>query len=56
MKTLKTGCCSVRVIPQNTCMDGAACTINTRYEDAAIKDYISLSHYPKTCCIYVYET
>lgn len=46
----------VRVVPQNVCDGGVACTLNTRYEDAAVMDYTSLRHYPKTAWIYVYET
>lgn len=45
-----------RIRAQNVCSGGVACTLNTRYEDAAIKDYITLKHYPKTACIYIYET
>lgn len=45
-----------RIKPQNVCSGGVACTINTRYEDAAIRDYITLKHYPKTCVMYVLET
>lgn len=44
-----------RIRPLNTCNGDVCCTLNTRYEDAAIKDYISLSHFPKTCWMYVYE-
>ena len=44
------------VKPQNVCEGGVSCTLNTRYEDAAIRDYISLRHYPKTAWMYVYET
>lgn len=44
-----------RIKSQNVCHGGVACTLNTRYENAAIKDYISLSHYPKTCVMYVFE-
>lgn len=32
-----------------------ACTINTRYEDAAVTDMINLAHFPKTVVLYVYE-
>ena len=56
MLTLKTSLSLSRIKPQNVCSGGVACTINTRYENAAIKDYISLSHYPKTACMYIYET
>lgn len=45
-----------RVKPQNVCSGGVFPTLNTRYEDAAIKDYITLSHFPKGCWMYVYET
>ena len=45
-----------RIKAQNVCNGGVACTLNTRYENAAIKDYVTLSHYPKTCVMYVYET
>lgn len=41
---------------QCVCTDGVACTLNTRYEDAAIMDYITTKHYPKTCWMYIYET
>lgn len=54
-KILRTISLQVRVIPQNVCRGGVACTINTRYEDAAIRDYITLAHYPKTCIMYVVE-
>ena len=54
MMTLKTSLSAVRL--QNVCEGGVCCTLNTRYEDAAIKDYISLRHYPKTCVMYVYES
>ena len=55
MLTLKTSLSLSRIIPQNVCQGGVACTLNTRYENAAIKDYVSLSHYPKTCVLYVLE-
>lgn len=45
-----------RIKPQNVCQGGVACTLNTRYENAAIKDYISLRHYPKSAVLYIYET
>lgn len=45
-----------RVKPQNVCEGGVSCTLNTRYEDAAIMDYISLAHFPKTSWMYIYET
>ena len=45
-----------RIKPQNVCNGGVSCTLNTRYENAAIKDYITLAHYPKTCVMYIYET
>lgn len=45
-----------RVKPQNICDGGVICTLNTRYEDAAIKDYITLRHYPKSAWCYIYET
>lgn len=55
--TLRTSLSLSRVKPQNGCGGGKlACTLNTRYEFAAIKDYISLGHFPKTCWCYVYET
>lgn len=54
--TLKTSLSLSRIIPQNVCRGGVACTLNTRYEDAAIRDYISLAHFPKSCCVYVFET
>lgn len=47
---------SCRVKPQNTCLGGVFPTLNTRYEDAAIRDYITLQHYPKGCWMYIYET
>lgn len=57
MKTiLKTSLSLSRIKPQNVCRGGVACTINTRYENAAIKDYTSLKHFPKTAVCYVYET
>lgn len=56
MLTLKTSLSLSRIIPQNVCHGGVACTLNTRYENAAIKDYISLSHFPKTVIAYIYET
>ena len=34
---------------------GVVCTINTRYDEAATSDYVSLKHYPKSCVIEVYE-
>lgn len=49
-------CSSVRLVPQNVCRGGVACTLNTRYEDAAVTDYITLRHYPKTGVRYIYET
>lgn len=54
--TLRTSLLLSRIKPQNVCQGGVACTLNTRYEDAAIKDYTSLRHYPQTTCIYIYET
>ena len=45
-----------RIRPQNVCSGEVFPTLNTRYEDAAIKDYITLKHYPKGCWMYVYET
>ena len=45
-----------RIKPQNVCNGGVACTLNTRYENAAIRDYTTLKHFPKTCCLYIYET
>lgn len=45
-----------RVKPQNVCSGGVACTLNTRYENAAIYDYTTLKHFPKTCVLYVFET
>lgn len=48
-------CSSCRLVPQNVCRGGVACTINTRYEDAAVTDMINLSHFPKTVVLYVYE-
>lgn len=48
-------CSSIRQVPQNVCRGGVACTLNTRYEDAAVTDYITLRHYPKTCVRCVYE-
>ena len=44
-----------RIKAQNVCSGGVACTLNTRYENAAIRDYISLEHFPKTCVLYVFE-
>ncbi len=55
MLTLKTSLSLSRIIPQNVCHGGVACTLNTRYENAAIKDYVTLAHYPKTCVLYVFE-
>ena len=55
MLTLKTSLSLSRIIPQNVCLGGVACTLNTRYENAAIKDYVTLAHYPKTCVLYVFE-
>lgn len=52
--TLRT-CSSCRHVPQNVCRGGVACTINTRYEDAAVTDMINLAHFPKTVVLYVYE-
>ena len=52
--TLKISSC--RVKPQNVCEGGVSCTLNTRYEDAAIMDYISLAHFPKTAWCYIYES
>ena len=40
---------------QNVCEGGVICTINTRYDEAAASDYVSLKHYPKSCVIEVYE-
>lgn len=40
---------------QNVCEGGVICTINTRYDEAATSDYVSLKHYPKSCVIEVYE-
>ena len=54
--TLRTSLLPSRIKPQNVCSGGVACTINTRYEDAAIRDYVTLSHFPKTCALYVFET
>ncbi len=45
-----------RIKPHNVCYGCVACTLNTRYEDAAIKDYITLRHYPKTVVMAIYET
>lgn len=55
MLTLKTSLSLSRIKPQNVCSGGVACTINTRYENAAIKDYTTLRHFPKTCVVYVFE-
>lgn len=41
---------------QNVCDGGVCCTLNTRYEDAAIRDYVTLRHFPKTCIMNIYET
>lgn len=54
--TLRTSLLLSRIKPQNVLSGGVACTLNTRYEDAAIKDYTTLRHYPKTACLYIYET
>lgn len=54
--TLTTSLFLVRIVPQNVCSGCVSCTLNTRYEDAAIRDYITLKHYPKTAVKYVYET
>lgn len=54
--TLKTSLLLSRIKPQNVCHGGVACTLNTIYENAAIKDYVTLSHFPKTCVLYVFET
>ena len=45
-----------RLKPQNVCDGGVVCTLNTRYENAAIRDYITLRHFPKSCLAYIYET
>lgn len=45
-----------RIKPQNVCEGNVFPTLNTRYEDAAIRDYLTLRHFPKGCWIYVYET
>lgn len=47
---------SCRVKAQNVCVGNVFPTLNTRYENAAIRDYISLAHFPKGCWMYVYET
>ena len=44
-----------RIKPQNVCAGDIFPTLNTRYEEAAVKDYITLRHFPKGCWIYVYE-
>ena len=44
-----------RPVPQNVCRGGVACTLNTRYEDAAVRDYVDLRHFPKTAVMSVYE-
>ena len=54
--TLKVSSLLVSIVPQNVCQGGVACTLNTRYEDAAIRDYITLAHFPKTAWCYIYET
>ena len=53
--TLRTSLLLSRIKPQNVCHGGVAYTLNTRYENAAIKDYVTLAHYPKTCVLYVFE-
>lgn len=53
---LKISSCPNSIRPQNVCSGGVACTLNTRYENAAIKDYVTLAHYPKTAVLYIYET
>lgn len=53
---LKISSCPNNIRPQNVCSGGVACTLNTRYQYAAIKDYVTLSHYPKTAVLYIYET
>lgn len=55
MKVTLWKCSSIRLVPQNVCRGGVACTLNTRYEDGAVSDYINLAHYPKTVVRYVYE-
>lgn len=45
----------VTLTPVNVAQGGVACTINTRYDDMAQADIISLRHYPKTVIIYEYE-
>lgn len=55
MKVWKISCLLSRIAPENTAVDGVAYTINTRYKDAAIKDYVTPKHC-KTCVKYVYET
>lgn len=57
MKTiLKTSLSPSRIKAHNVCKGNVACTLNTRYDNAAIKDYVTLAHFPKTCVMYVYET
>jgi len=32
----------------NTCSDGVAVTLNTRYENLNIEHFMSLAHFPRT--------
>lgn len=56
MLTLKTSLSLSRIVPQNVYRGNVFPTLNTRYEDAAIRDYITLAHFPKGCWMYIYET
>ena len=54
--TVQKSCRLSRIKPQNVCAGNVFPTLNTRYEDAAIKDYITLRHFPKGCWLYIYES
>lgn len=37
-----------QIIPINVASDGVSCTLNTRYEDMAATDILTIAHFPKT--------
>lgn len=38
----------INLQPLNTCADGVAVTVNTRYENCCIEHFMSLAHFPRT--------
>lgn len=43
-----------QLVPINVANGGVSCTLNTRYEDMAATDILSLAHFPKTVILIEY--